>query len=125
MSTEDTPPHLVMQDGELRAAIPRPIEAAAVHFRAQGRCFAAMVVEVIAEDPLSPDFVVDLVVFQPRDRRRSDRFSNASAMPGHVRWANALTAALPALDGSWQEMTWHYPGRQCLPEVVLRGASDV
>jgi hypothetical protein len=121
---EDLPPHLGEQP--MTPAVPRPIEVSNVHFRAHGRCYAAIVVDVIADDPLSPDFLIDAVVFSPRDRsRKKDRFSNASAMPGQTRWANNLSYALPdEATGTWKETTWHYPGRQCLPEVVLSGAQS-
>ncbi|HEX8321610.1 hypothetical protein [Longimicrobium sp.] len=116
----DIPPHLA--EPPMAEMVPRPIEVSPIHFRAHGRCYAAFVVDVISEDPMSPEFLVDAVVFAPRDRARKDRFSNASKLPGSVRWANNLHYALPAADGTWQDTTWHYPGRQCLPEVVLRGA---
>jgi hypothetical protein len=119
----DIPPHLA--DAPPRTAPVRPIEAAAVHFRAHGRCYAAMVVDVISQDPLDPDFRVDLVVFAPRDRSRKDRFVSNSTLPGSVRWANNLGFALPEQHGdAWQDLTWHFPARQCLPEVVLSGASN-
>jgi hypothetical protein len=115
----DIPPHLA-DEPPMQSAPVRPIEAAAVHFRGHGRCYAAMVVDVVAEDPLDPDFTVDLVVFQPRDRSRTDRFTKASTLPGHVRWANDLKQAMPAQRGEpWPDTTWHFPGALCLPEVVL------
>lgn len=118
----DIPPHLA--DRPVRTAPVRPIEAAAVHYRAHGRCYAAMVVEVIADHPLDPDFLVDVVVFVPRDRSRTDRFTNTNTLPGSVRWANNLRQVMPAQRGDdWPDTTWHFPGRQCLPEAVLEGAA--
>jgi hypothetical protein len=123
----DVPPHLARTDAQLRA-VPRPIEAAAVHFRAEDRCYAAMVIDVQSEDPLSPDFTVDLVVFVPvRTLRKADRFTNLNRLPGSTRWANSVRHAVPdPMDAAktWPGTTWHYPGRECLPEVVLRGAES-
>lgn len=121
MDTSDIPPHEVEQP--MQAMIPRPIEASAVHFRAHGRCYAAMVVDVDSDDPLSPEFTVDLVVFAPRDKQRKDRFTDVGRLPGSTRWANGLIAALPDENGDWAETTWHFPGHHCLPRVVLDGAS--
>jgi hypothetical protein len=97
---------------------PRPIEVSPVHFRIQDRCMGAFVVDVIAEDPLDPEFLLDLVVMQPR-RRVKDRFVDNGSTPGVWRWVNNVTHA-PVTEKA--EKTWHYPGRDCLPEVVLRGA---
>lgn len=122
MDPADIPPHLAADEGPVRAVPTRPIEAAAVHMRLHNRCYAALVIDVIAEDPLDPDFTVDLVVFQPRDRSRNDRFVNADTLTGHVRWANALPYALPGNREAiqvWPEKTWHFPSRYCLPEIVL------
>jgi hypothetical protein len=123
----DIPPHLAADEGPVKAAPTRPIEAAAVHLRMHGRCYAAMVIDVIAEDPLDPDFRVDLVAFQPRDRSRKDRFTNPDTMVGHVRWANNLAYALPDNREAiqvWPERTWHFPSRYCLPEIVLSQAEE-
>ena len=119
----DLPPHLAEQP--MQAAVPRPIEVSPIHFRANGRCYAAFVVDVISDDPMSPDFLLDAVVFTPRDRTRKDRFVNSSSMLGQVRWANNLKHAQRDEETKeWPERTWHYPGRQCLPEVVLSGAQS-
>ena len=117
----DLPPHLA--EPPMQEAVPRPIEVSPIHFRAHGRCYAAFVVDVISDDPMSPDFRIDAVIFAPRSRGRTDRFTNAGALPGVVRWANNLTHA-DKTEAGWKETTWHYPGRQCLPEVVLRGAQS-
>jgi len=123
---EDVPPHLANQP--MQAAIPRPIEAAAVHFRSHDRCLAAMVVGVNAEDPMSPVFTLDLVVFVPaKATRKADRFTDLNRLPGIVRWANNVSHALPDPhdpERVWPSTTWHYAGRDCLPEVVLRGAEQ-
>lgn len=121
---EDRPPHEAA--GPMQSAVPRPIEVSPIHFRAQGRCYAAFVVDVLSDDPLSPVFRVDAVVFAPRDRKNRDRFTRVDTLPGTVRWANNLRHALPGdgEDGAWPELTWHYPGRHCLPEVVLHGAQS-
>lgn len=124
----DLPPHLVEPDPQMQATSPRPIEGSTAHFRAHGRCYAACVVDVISTDPLSPDFLVDLIVFAPRDKTNRDRFTKVSSLPGTVRWANDLSFALPETDTdgtkTWAEKTWHFPGRHCLPEVVLSGAAN-
>lgn len=123
----DIPPHLMASEEPMQAAPVRPIEAAAVHLRMHGRCYAAMVIDVIAEDPLDPEFKVDLVAFQPRDRTRRDRFTNPDTLPGHVRWANGLEYVLPGSREEiavWPEKTWHFPSKFCLPEVVLRQAEE-
>jgi hypothetical protein len=121
----DPPPHLATEE-KLAPMVPRPIEVSPVHFRAHGRCYAAFVVDVISDSPLSPEFKVDVAVLAPRDStRKKDRFVNHNTLPGTLRWANNLTHAMPdPQTGEWQETTWHYPGRHCLPEIVLRGITD-
>lgn len=113
----DLPPHLAGQEPML-PMVPHPIEGAVVHFRGEDRCFAATVVDILAEDPLSPDFRVDLVVFRPRERRK-DRFVKNATVPGTVRWANEVEHA-PVEEN--KTLSWHYAGRGCLPEVVLRAS---
>jgi hypothetical protein len=109
----NVPPHQVMQE-----AVSRPIEVSPIHVRIQGRCMAALVVNVDAEDPLSAVFTVDAVVFQPPIKRARDQFERANTRPGNVRWVNNAKHATVAEN---IDLTWHYPGRDCLPEVVLRG----
>lgn len=110
----NVPPHQAMQE-----PVPRPIEVSPIHVWAQGRCMAALVVNVDAEDPLSAVFTVDAVIFQPPQKAKRDRFdTRAHARPGQVRWANNMQHASPI---EQTDLTWHYPGRECLPEVVLRG----
>jgi len=114
----DLPPHLAtgeLQDAVLKPMVPRPIEVSPVHFFGKGRCNAAFVVDVISDDPLSPEFTIDLVFFAPRERR-NDRFVNDASIPGTTRWANEVAYA-PRKEK--KELTWHYPGRECLPEAVL------
>lgn len=106
----DLPPHLV------NAPVPSPIEVSAIHVRAKGRCMAALVVNVNTEDPLGAVFTVDAVVFQPPVKGGNTKFEKANTRPGSVRWANNLTHALVPED---RDLTWHYPGRDCLPAVVL------
>lgn len=115
---DDLPPHLAGQE-PLLPMVPRPIEVSPVHLRQHDRCYGGLVVDVISDDPLSPDFQVDMVFFVPRERRK-DRFVNNATLPGTTKWANDLTHA-PVEEN--KGMTWHYPGRGCLPEVVLRGAT--
>lgn len=112
----NVPPH---QAADLRAAVPRPLEVSAIHVWAHDRCMAAFVVNVDAEDPLSAVFTVDAMILQPPMKKQRDRFdTRAQARPGQIRWANNLRHASPT---EKRELTWHYPGRECLPEVVLRG----
>lgn len=112
---EDLPPHLAGQDEQMTVMVPRPIEVSPVHFFGKGRCHAAFVVDVISEDPLSPEFTIDLVFFAPRERR-NDRFVNDRSVPGTQRWANEVSHAPREQK---KDLTWHYPGRACLPEAVL------
>lgn len=105
----DLPPHLV------NAPVPSPIEASVIHVRANSRCMAAMVVNVDSEDPLAAVFTVDAVIFQPPVKGGS-KFEKANSRPGSVRWANNMSHASPTED---KQLTWHYPGRECLPAVVL------
>jgi hypothetical protein len=110
----NVPPHQTMQE-----AVPRPMEVSPIHVWAQGRCMAAFVVNVDSEDPLSAVFTVDAVIFQPPDKHKRDRFdTRAHARAGQQRWANNMQHASPL---EKRDLTWHYPGRECLPEVVLRG----
>lgn len=102
---------------QMRPMVAHPIEGSGVHFRLNGRCMAAWVVDVLAENPLDPDFKVDLTVAQPRQRRK-DRFTDNNSLPGSWRWANNVSYA-PVEDD--EKMTWHWIGRGCVPEVVLRG----
>lgn len=108
----------------MQVAVPRPMESSAVHFRAHGRCYAALVVDVIADSPLSPEFQVDLVVFAPRNRQQADKFTRVSSLPGTTRWANNLAHADRQPDGSWTETTWHYASARCIPEVILDGPAS-
>lgn len=109
MPPDDPPPHLV------GVGIMRPIEGVNIHVRAGGRCLAAQVVNVDAEDPLSAVFTVDAVVFQPPVKTK-DKWEKANTRPGSVRWANNMKHAPPADD---KPLTWHYPGQECLPAIVL------
>lgn len=93
----------------------RPIEGAAIHVRADGRCLAAMVVNVNAEDPLSAVFTVDAVIFMPPIKTK-DSWEKANTRPGSVRWANNMQHA-PVQTNTW--LTWHYITKDCLPAVVL------
>jgi hypothetical protein len=102
----------------MRAFVPHPIEGSTVHFRGKGRCMAAIVVDVIALDPMDPDFTVDLAVFQPR-QKRNDRFINNATLPGVLRWVNECSHAPLDPHGEATEMSWHYPGAGCLPAAVL------
>lgn len=116
--SDDLPPHLAGRGEPMISMVPRPIEVSPVHLRQHDRCYGGLVVDVLADDPLSPDFTLDIVFFAPRERRK-DRFVNNDSVPGRTMWANAVEHA-PVEEN--KKMTWHYPGRGCLPEVVLRGA---
>lgn len=113
----DRPPHLAGET-PLLPMVPRPIEASVAHFRAHDRCHAAIVIDVISEDPLSPEFQLDLVFWVPREPRK-DKFVNNRTLPATQRYANDVEYA-PVEEN--KGLTWHYPGRGCLPEVVLNGA---
>src|SRR3954452_13036563 len=108
--SEDVPPHLAGG-----AAVPRPMAVSPIHVRAQGRCLAAFVVNVDAEDPLGGEFTVDAVVFEPPNKAR-DKFTRANTRPGVTRWCNNMRHATVAEE---KNLTWHYPGEQCLPPVVM------
>jgi hypothetical protein len=105
----DLPPHMI------GAGVPSPIEASVIHVRAKDRCMAAMVVNVDSEDPLKAVFSVDAVIFQP-PVKGGGKFEKGNSRPGSVRWANNMVHAYP---GDNIPLTWHYPGRECLPAVVL------
>jgi hypothetical protein len=109
----DTPPHLSP------VPVARPIEVSPIHVRANGRCLAAFVVNVDAEDPLSAVFTVDAVVFQPPVKTK-DKWEKANTRPGSVRWANNMQHAEVSANVN---LTWHYPGQACLPAVVLEMAA--
>jgi len=120
MSNEEglvTGPDAEIAEAELAFApmVPHPIEGGTVHFRAKGRCMAAIVVDINAVNPLDPDFVLDLVVFQPRVKRPDDRFVNDARLPGNVRWANDIAHAHLNPGDEGQELTWHWPGQGCIP----------
>ena len=106
----NVPPHQAFQ-----APVPVPMEVSPIHVYAHGRCMAAFVVNVDAEDPLKAVFTVDAVIFQPPQKVKRDKFDRANR-PGTVRWANNLQHH-PVTEKA--ELTWHYPSRDCLPEVVL------
>jgi hypothetical protein len=86
-----------------------------------GRCLAAFVVNVDAEDPLSAVFTVDAVIFQPPQKIR-DKWEKANTRPGSVRWANNMQHAEVSAEN--KNLTWHYPGQACLPAVVLEMAQQ-
>lgn len=110
---EDSPPHLTP------VPVARPIEVSPIHVRAGGRCLAAFVVNVDAEDPLSAVFTVDAVIFQPPIKVK-DKWERTNTRPGSVRWANNMQHAEVSADTN---LTWHYPGQACLPAVVLEMAA--
>lgn len=111
----DRPPHLAAGDAPPAPMVPHPIEGCTVHFRAHDRCHAALVIDILGENPLDPDFLVDLVFWVPRERRK-DRFVDNRSIPGTQRFANDTEYA-PVEEN--KNLTWHYPTRGCLPEVVL------
>jgi hypothetical protein len=117
----NVPPHQTLQ-----APVPRPMEVSPIHVwisgpnGSAGRCMAAMVVNVDAEDPLSAVFTVDAVVFQPPPKTKRDKFDRSNR-PGVVRWANNLQHALVTEKSN---LTWHYPAKECLGEVVLRALAE-
>jgi hypothetical protein len=107
----DIPPHLA------GAPVARPIEGGIVHVRTPGRCLAAIVVNVDAEDPLSAVFTVDAVVFQPPQKGQTNRWEKANTRPGSVRWANNMQHADVTED---KPLTWHYVTQDCLPATVIQ-----
>lgn len=109
------------QEGEQapQEFVAHPIEGAVVHFRGKGRCMAATVVDILADNPLDPDFKLDLVVFQPR-ARINDRFVKDSTVPGQMRWANEIPYAPFNPGDPGDELTWHWPGQACVPTVTIR-----
>jgi hypothetical protein len=113
----NVPPHQAFQ-----APVPVPMEVSPIHVwigggpdGQAGRCMAAFVVNVDAEDPLKAVFTVDAVIFQPPRKEKRDKFDRNNR-PGVTRWANNLQYQ-PVTEKA--NLTWHYPGRDCLPEVVL------
>lgn len=110
VTDDDLPPHL--------AGVPamRPIEGAVIHVRIPGKCQAAMVVGVHAEDPLSAIFTVDAVVFVPPPPGGQSKWEKPHTRPGSVRWANNMQTA-PVSDD--RQLTWHYASKDCLPAIVL------
>jgi hypothetical protein len=123
---DDPPPHLT--DQPTAPQVYRPIEGAGIHVRIvdrsgqNPRCQAAIVVNVDAEDPLSAVFTVDAVVFVPPDKHPRDRFDQRpNTRPGSTRWANNMKYAEVTEN---KPLTWHYPGRNCLPQVVLDAAQN-
>lgn len=104
---------------QFREMVPHPVEGGTVHFRAKGRCMAAIVVAITAANPLDPDFVLDLVVFQPRERRH-DRFVDNRTLPGTVRWANDIEHEHLNPGEEGVEKTWHWPGQGCIPALEVR-----
>jgi len=118
---DDLPPHKIGATGhrnDMRP--PRPIEGAVVHFveGPETRCRAAIVVALLEEAPLDPEYRIDVVVFTPRPPRpKNDRFTKTS-QPGSTRWANNLEHA-PIEDH--RRLTWHWPSAGCVPSVQLSG----
>jgi hypothetical protein len=106
----DLPPHLT------GVAVMRPIEGGVIHVLANGRCNAAIVVNVDAEDPLSAVFTVDAVIFVPPQKGSTSKWEKANTRPGSVRWANNMQHAEVSEN---RQLTWHYVSRDCLPAVVL------
>lgn len=97
-----------------------PMEVSGIHVWAHGRCMAAFVVNVDSEDPLKAVFTVDAVIFQPPFKGKRDKFDRGGR-PGVIRWATNMHHAPPSHQ---HDLTWHYPGRECLPEVVLRALAE-
>jgi hypothetical protein len=114
---QDRPPHLAGTSAA--AAVPVPMAVSPIHVRLAGECLAAFVVRVNSEDPLSAVFTVDAVIFQPAPKIR-DKWNKSDTRPGSVRWANNLQHTDVAEN---KTLTWHYPGRDCLPTIVLDALS--